>query len=94
MLKFVYEVEKCDNKELLEKMAAVRTAEEFGDLMDYYSYEELIDAFAAVNSEYINMAFVNECIVDCDDYGEAYLIIINMIEEAIEDKYSNEEEAR
>lgn len=91
MLKFVYEVEKCENKELLEKMAAVRTAEDFFDLMAEYSEDECIDAFAAVNGECINMDFVNECIADCEDIWQASLIIINMIEEAIENKYSNEE---
>lgn len=92
MLKFVYEVEKCENKKLLEKMAAVRTAEEFMDLIGYYSESEAIDAYVAVSNSF-SMDFVNEYIAesDCEDIWQCSDIILRFIQDDIEDKYSDEE---
>lgn len=89
MLKFVYEVEECTNKELLEKMAAVRTCEEFIDLVEYYSESEAIDAYVAVYNS-INMDFVNEIIAEYEDIWQCSDTILRIIQDDIEDRYIDE----
>ena len=64
LIKIIYE--ECKNVELLEKMKRVKNYEEYREIVESgeYDREECIEAFAAVNSEYMGSEHLYEMLYD------------------------------
>lgn len=89
-----FEIEKCNNTELLEKMKNVKSYDEFRELVDEYrDWEMCVDAFAATH-DWFEPEYCSEWLLNyfyggdtvCEYDSILWYAITNALEHALEHK--------
>lgn len=92
-MKIYFEIEECNDAELMEKMKQVKDYDDFRELANEYTYGEAVDAFAAVN-EWFDYYYCRDMLFNFFYGGEAVDEYDSILYYAIEYALKYEEEAK
>ena len=92
IMRIIFEVNECNDNELLEQMKSIRSYDDFAVLAYEYGWDECVDAFAAVN-EYFDTDYITDQLYEALYSGEDVCSILgDAVTMALEEKYPKEKE--